>query len=172
MKQFDNIIAKFERLSVEAETRKVIEYPQIRKSIKDMNRDTLYKKGERTTGGKIRTYKAAPGQVYADRTIGHKAMTGQPYNRVTLKETGAFYRSFKVIVEPSHFAVNARFGKGMPLLRDKGGRFKKNSNENISDNLDIEDVLGLNKKSLGILSKQIKPKVLKNVRAAILQNNR
>jgi hypothetical protein len=157
MKQFDNIIAKFERLSVEAETRKVISEQDVRHSIIMMNRKTLYNKGERTTGAKIKTYKAAPGQSYSTFTIKTKSKKQQPYDRVTLNDTGAFYKSMIVKVDTSAFKVDAIFEK---------------NGENISKNLDIKDVLGLNENSLSKLSKQIKPKVLKNVRAAILQNNR
>lgn len=56
--------------------------------------DQLFEKGQDKLG---RTLESIGGQ-YAPYTVQLKMQKGQPTDRITLKDTGAFYESFKVVV--------------------------------------------------------------------------
>ena len=65
--------------------------------IVQQNRDEqLYLLGVDSKGKKLRSEFARFGNVYSNNTILKKKETGQPTDRVTLNETGAFYKTFKV----------------------------------------------------------------------------
>lgn len=57
---------------------------------------------------------------YAPRTIKNKKHDGQPYDRVTLKKTGAFYRSMFVDVDEDGFSIEASDSKTDTLLKKYG----------------------------------------------------
>lgn len=67
-----------------------------RTMIPNMVRTRLYKEGTYADGTPIVTYFAIPPMVYASRTITKKERRGQPTDRVTLRDTGAFYRSIRM----------------------------------------------------------------------------
>lgn len=70
-------------------------------SICDMVRtDQLYERGE--SGRHILLSDYRP---YSAVTIQRKRRKGQPYNRVTLKDTGKFYAGFKVVYDDDGFRV-------------------------------------------------------------------
>lgn len=79
--------------------------------IVEMNREQLYDFGINSLGIEIATY--AP---YAPYTIKVKREKGQPFDRVTLKDTGAFYRSFEVVFDPIGFYITARDPKTQDLM--------------------------------------------------------
>lgn len=105
--------------------------------ITSQNKKRLYGFGTYTDGEKIVTYLAAKqrlGYNYAINTIKGtsqyqgKVQKGQPYDRVTLNDTGKFYDTFAVDAKKNSFAVTGQDEK------EEG---------NISDNVDIEMALGL-----------------------------
>lgn len=104
----------------------------VKQEIVSLNQQQLLEFGEDVEGNKLRTYLAQPGQVYAYSTIQYKKDKGQPYDHVTLYNTGAFHRSFKAETERSYTQVKGK---------------TKTSDGDISDNLDISKILGLTKES-------------------------
>ena len=65
---------------------------------------------------------ASIGGSYAPSTIAIKRRKGQPSNRVTLKDTGDFYKSFEVVVKPNaSFLIDSDPMKEGQNLEDRYG---------------------------------------------------
>lgn len=94
--------------------------------IVEMNRTQLYDFGINRLGIEIATY--AP---YAPYTIKVKREKGQPFDRVTLKDTGAFYRSFEVIFDPTGFYITASDAKTQDLMEKYGSEIFGLTSENL-----------------------------------------
>lgn len=58
---------------------------------------------------------------YAPRTIKNKKKAGQPYDRVTLKKSGDFYRGFYVDVDEDGFSIESSDWKA-DMLKKKYGQ--------------------------------------------------
>lgn len=61
------------------------------------------------------------GGGYSAFTIAYKQAFGQPTDRVTLKDTGAFYKSFEVEVETDKLIIDAYYLKEGEDLRERWG---------------------------------------------------
>jgi hypothetical protein len=61
------------------------------------------------------------GGSYTAYTIRQKKKKGDPFDRVTLKDTGDFYRSFNVKVFDDEFLIDAYYLKGGEDLRGRWG---------------------------------------------------
>jgi hypothetical protein len=120
----------------------------------DRNQEQLYDKGITARGTIIKTYKSGKGFPYSPYTVAQKAIKGQKVNIVTLKDTGDFYKSFKVKVEESYLEIDAEFEK---------------SNGNIGENLDITEVLGLTEENKNELIEKLKPVFLTEIKKALLK---
>jgi len=129
-KKLNKFIARVESFDLSGEMERITRRSEIRGWIKDVNRMRLYREGKDIHGRRIRTYKAAPGQVYARATIAMKRNSGKPFNRVTLYQSGAFHRSIKTKVDRSGFSVKGRFAK---------------RRGNMGESVDVSSVLGLAK---------------------------
>jgi len=79
---------------------------------------------------------------------------GQPSGIVTLKDTGAFYDTFKVNSQPEYAEVTANF---------------EVHGESISENVDTTNVLGLTEENKKILVDYIKPMFIKEFKAELLK---
>ena len=77
--------------------------------------DQLYDKGITATGVSI--WDDAP---YSPVTIQYKQEEGQPYDRVTLRDTGEFHQSFYLQIDNEKFAFDAEDWKTRELLRQYG----------------------------------------------------
>ena len=79
----------------------------------DMNTQSqLWERGINTAGVEIMDYKP-----YSPLTIQIKMETGQPYNRVTLHDTGDFYSSFYIETHDDSFDIKASDWKTAGLIR-------------------------------------------------------
>lgn len=87
----------------------------------------LFRRGIEGFGTKIMEY--AP---YAPRTIANKKRKGQPYTRVTLKDTGAFYEGFKVVANSEGFYVTSDDDKTEKLIAKYGPSIFRLTAENFS----------------------------------------
>lgn len=134
-------------------TKTVISNNQVRKFIKDANRLQLWRHGVDREGKVIRTYRAVRPAVYARATIRIKRGIGQPHNRVTLRQTGAFYRSFRIKVYSTQWAIDARFQK---------------RRGNIAAHLDTSKVLGLTGENTRRLKNHMRPLLFNKLRRKIL----
>ena len=82
----------------------------------DMNaEEQLFEKGENRLGVSIADYRP-----YSPVTIEEKRMRGQPYNRVTLRDTGDFESSFYIRYSGDSFEITASDGKTDYLVRKYG----------------------------------------------------
>lgn len=89
--------------------------------------EQLYDLGIEGRGIEIKSY--AP---YAPRTIKNKKRKGQPYDRVTLRDTGEFHRSLKVVFDDSGFYVTSTDDKAKYLLEKYGKTIFRLTNENLT----------------------------------------
>lgn len=90
---------KVQRTQTPAFQKKVMKFlfnhQGFKKLIIDLNtKDQLYKEGIDSNGISLKEYTRNFG--YSDRTIKEKNEKGQPTDRITLNDTGAFYNSFRV----------------------------------------------------------------------------
>ena len=60
----------------------------------DLNTQRLFELGEDANDVRLRSRLAQFGSAYSPKTTQIKGQKGQPTDRVTLKDTGAFYKSF------------------------------------------------------------------------------
>ena len=87
--------------------------------------DQLYELGINRVGVSIMDY-----MPYTPKTIELKEIKGQPTNRVTLRDTGDFYASFKIITEPDKFTIIATDYKTDGLIRKYGRQILGLTDEN------------------------------------------
>lgn len=106
--------------------RKALEQNQ--QKIVEANVEQLYEYGINSLGIRIDTY-----QPYTPYTVRIKQEKGQPYDRVTLRDTGDFQKSFEVVFEPIGFYITATDYKTQDLIDKYGakifGLIKENRQE-------------------------------------------
>lgn len=106
--------------------RKALEQNQQR--IVEMNVEQLYDYGMNSLGIRIDTY-----EPYSPYTVRIKQEKGQPYDRVTLRDTGDFHKSFGVVFEPVGFYITATDYKTQDLIDRYGARIFGLTSENKQD---------------------------------------
>jgi hypothetical protein len=91
---------------------------------------------------------------YSRFTIGIKKAKGQPFNRVTLKDTGELHRSAKLILTDKEASIR--------MTREENG-------EDIAEKLryNFGEYEGLTEESRKKLMKQLKPEIVKRFRETI-----
>lgn len=124
--------------------RKALEQNQ--EKIVELNVEQLYDYGINSLGIRIDTY--AP---YSPYTVYIKKEKGQPYDRVTLRDTGDFHSSFEVIFNPASFYITATDSKTQELI-DRYG----------------ENIFGLTAENRTEFTKEyVVPEVIKDLRKEI-----
>ena len=96
------------------------------------------------------------GGSYAPITVSIKRTEGLPFDRITLRDTGEFYKSFRVVVESDGFVIEADTLKNGVDLTTRWGN----------------DILGLTDQSIEKLAFFIRPLVVEFVRQYMLGNAR
>lgn len=95
----------------------------------DMNeQDQLYAKGVNRLGVRIDEY-----QPYRPLTIQVKIEKRQPYDRVTLKDTGEFYDSFYVETAEDRFYIKASDEKTNCLVKKYGAEIFGLTNDSLAE---------------------------------------
>lgn len=95
----------------------------------DMNaQDQLYAKGVNRLGVRIDEY-----QPYQPLTIQVKIEKRQPYDRVTLKDTGEFYDSFYVETAEDRFYIKASDEKTNWLIKKYGAEIFGLTNDSLAE---------------------------------------
>lgn len=84
---------------------------------------------------------------YTQTTVRFKIAKGQPFDRVTLKDTGDFYTSFDIIFRNDEFQVIAKDSKRNKLRQKYGAA-----------------ILGLNDGSLQELIEYMRPELINGIR--------
>lgn len=85
------------------------------KEILDLNKKQLYEFGHNPLGISIGSY--------TPKTIAIKKEKGQPYDRVTLRDTGDFYAAFHLSVDKAGFTISSTDWKTEELLEKYGNVF-------------------------------------------------
>lgn len=95
----------------------------------DMNaQDQLFAKGVNRLGVRIDEYRP-----YSPSTIKVKIKKRQPYDRVTLKDTGEFYDSFYVETAEDRFYIKASDEKTVWLIKRYGVEIFGLTNESLAE---------------------------------------
>ena len=92
-----------------------------------ITQDQLYEQGINGAGVSIMSY-----QPYAPSTIKRKQKKGQPYNRVTLKDTGEWYKSLDLVYDVDGFYVYSTDDKNTYLKKRYGDKILRLSNSNLN----------------------------------------
>jgi hypothetical protein len=125
---------------------------EIQKEILDLNRITqLFLKGEDSKGVDLNTMTQS-GFGYSQRTIENKRRKNLPTNRVTLFDTGKFYKSFRLVIQPKYMDIVAQPNKGDSNLFDDFG----------------DDIVGLSEDSLELLRSKLLPLIIDYLRIKML----
>ena len=108
--------------AVETVERSMVDGTYVRRAVQEntdkiveLNVEQLYEYGINSLGISIDTY--AP---YSPYTIRVKNEKGQPTDRVTLRDTGDFHKSFEVVVGPVDFYITATDYKTDMLIEKYG----------------------------------------------------
>jgi hypothetical protein len=143
---FDKILnaLKFDEIIAE-----VMAQPSIKSKIIELNQQQLNDLGVDSEGKALETYLATGSYPYAFSTVQIKKDKGQPYDRVTLKDTGAFQKSFSVKSDDTFSTISGNTKKG---------------SEDISRNVDISKVFGLTETSNSELIQYLKTPMLAVIR--------
>ena len=88
--------------------------------VPDLIRKRLWTDGTYSDGSSIVTYKAQPPYNYSPATVRIKNAKGQPTDRVTLKDTGGFYRSIKAEATGNGYTVEGDTDIFQESVEDKG----------------------------------------------------
>lgn len=147
------IARNVKKLNEETAFKKVISTPTIQLEAIRLNRDEqLFKRGVDVFGVSMRSQYARGSNVYADYTITIKNEKNQPTNRVTLRDTGAMYSTFKTKIVGDELMLDVNSIKEGKDLQKTWGQF-----------------VGLDEFSKEILIEKSKPIVLDYVKSTILQ---
>ena len=90
--------------------------------------DQLYERGINGRGVEISSY-----EPYHMSTIRIKLKKGQPVDRVTLRDTGRFHRSFKLRTDAEGFYIEPTDGKTEMLKNRYGSLILRLSPDNVSE---------------------------------------
>lgn len=135
------LIAKVKGMDLNGMCRDIIE--DFQDDIISMNADMqLYEEGKNALGISIASYRP-----YSPKTIAIKKSKGQPYNRVTLRDTGDFERSFFLVADDEGFVIKASDWKAEELELKYG------------------EIFGLTPENRGLLSQEIlAPELINKIR--------
>jgi len=126
------------------------------KHVVEQIQDSLYQTGTTASGIILNTDLSAHNKPYAANTIRQKKREGKPTDRVTLRDTGEFYKSISVKGLRRAFRISADFEK------DDGNRIGDNFSRTFPTNASFERaVLELSAEELRyIYEKFVLPKIL------------
>ena len=114
----------FLKLNEDTAFKKVISDKNIQLEAVRLNTDEqLYIRGVDVHGNKLRSIYARFGKFYADRTIQIKNEKGQPTDRVTMRDTGAMYKTEKAIIKANELKLDMNTIKDGKDLQLEWGQF-------------------------------------------------
>jgi len=97
----------FLKLNEDTAFKKVISDKNIQLEAVRLNtEEQLYIRGVDVHGNKLRSIYARFGKFYADRTIQIKNEKGQPTDRVTMRDTGAMYKTERAIIKANELKLD------------------------------------------------------------------
>lgn len=92
-----------------------------------VTQEQLFKEGINGKGIKIMDYRP-----YRPSTIKAKIRKGQPTNRVTLRDTGEFYKSMFLVFEPDGFYITSSDDKAKYLIKKYGEEIFRITDSNLT----------------------------------------
>jgi hypothetical protein len=143
---------KISKLNIDEVIYSIMDNDEVKKVIVGLNQEQLYVFGVDFEGKPLKTYRANGGNAYSNFTIKVKKEKGQPYDHVTLFDTGEFYKTFSTITSKTFSEV-----KGNTKVTDG----------DISDNLDISKIFGLTTESKSELIQYLRVPARKAFRKAM-----
>lgn len=118
------IARNVKKLNEDKAFQKVIRTPAIQVEAIRLNRDEqLYQKGVDNQGNKMRSDYARFGNFYANSTIAIKNEKNQPTDRVTLRDSGAMYQTFKTKIVGDELMLDVNSIKEGKDLVNRFGQF-------------------------------------------------
>lgn len=132
----------------------------VQKIVIDLNRiDQLFYEGVKSDGSSLPLYSQATGAIAYNKiyTFEGKSTTkakGQPY---TLFDEGDYYRSFRLIQDPTGFTITANDEKENSTLQEMYGSGVP--------------ILGLTEESISKLTEEVQPYIIQAIREQILRIN-
>ena len=154
------LISNFKNLNTNKVCFIVFRDKTVQKIVIDLNRiDQLFYEGVKSDGSSLPLYSQATGAIAYNKiyTFEGKSTTkakGQPY---TLFDEGDYYRSFRLIQDPTGFTITANDEKENSTLQEMyGGNIK---------------ILGLTDESISKLTNEIKPYLVEAIRSELLRFN-
>ena len=130
------LVERIATLNVSQAIVKVLRRPEVQKEIVRLNTEVqLFDLGENALGIKL----SAIGGAYTPFTKAIKQAKGQPTDRVTLRDTGEFYQSFKISILPNgdFDIVSDPIKDDTNLLQEWGKEVEGLNKENHKKVLDI-----------------------------------
>lgn len=118
LRKFDEILGKELVNEIMAHEKEIIEA---------VVQNQLYERGINGKEVEIMSY-----EPYRPRTIKRKKRKGQPYNRVTLKDTGEWYDSLRLVYDVDGFFITSTDEKNKYLKKKYGPLILRLTNENLS----------------------------------------
>lgn len=118
LRKFDEILGKELVNEIMSHEKEIIEA---------VVQNQLYERGINGTGVEIMSY-----EPYRPRTIKNKQRKVQPYNRVTLKDTGEWYNSLRLVYDVDGFFITSTDEKNTYLKKKYGPTILRLTNENLS----------------------------------------
>jgi hypothetical protein len=130
-------------MNVDRLMREIMKDERLKSYFIELNQEQLYEQGADSKGHQLEPYTFA--------TMNIKRKKGQRYDRTTLKDTGKFYKSFRIVVQSDGFIIQADGQKEEMNLFDRYGI----------------DILGLNEVNMyqfqQILAREIRTKIIQAI---------
>jgi len=124
MWSLESLALNVKKLNEDTAFKLVINNKAIQIEAISLNRDEqLYQKGVDNQGNKMRSDYARMGRFYANSTIAIKNEKNQPTDRITLRDTGALYSSFKTKINGDELLLDVNSIKEGKDLVDQFGQF-------------------------------------------------
>ena len=145
---FGQVAKNIKGFNFHEETKQILNQDYIQEVIIDFIQKRLYSKGETADGTILKTDKATFGS-YSTYTEILKEKKNQITSNVTLKDSGKFYKSFKVEAQKAFIKISADFEK-------KNGNMQENFTSQYSNTKAFEDaIIDLNDKEKSIIVEKI-----------------
>jgi hypothetical protein len=114
-KKIKQLCRNAKRINEEKMLKDILKTDSIKAQIIDLNQSQLYEKGLLADGTPTGEY--APATIEGTTNFEGKIQKGQRYDHITLKDTGDFYDSMRVVSNPEGVQIKADYEKDGEDLR-------------------------------------------------------
>lgn len=161
MKFFEQLAVNLSHIDINILLENIFAEANIESWIVDIIKKRLYNVGIDSKGQKLKTDSSTT-ELYSNFTLDIKERTHQRTSNVTLKDSGDFYNSMKIILLQNGFQIDADFVK-------KNGNIYKNFTKIYSSQKDFENsIMSLGLAEMKILMEiKVIPKLKAKIKAKI-----